>query len=607
MTIPFPGPRPVRGPSIWSDPMRISALLVLALLLAAAPAPAQDASPLPPEVARRITAVLNAPGTDRRSGDAEVAAGQSVAGSLAVVDGDLELSGRVEGDVVVVNGRLEVESGAEVAGEVIVVGGDAEVSPGARMAGRVVAYPEPVAYCRIGTHIDLDPAGCTAAPAADTGSVALQAEPEDDVGALLEPDLEEASGRTSFVVAAGRSYNRVEGLPIRFGPSLETAGRNPTRLRALAVFRTEEGPELGPERWGFDARLEQFFGGRRALRVGGRLYSLIEPIEDWHLSDVENSLATFFLHQDYRDHYERQGWSAYATWQPMRSPFSATVEYRQERHRAAAPGSPWTLSQNQDAWRPQPLAARGHVEVVEARGRLDTRSEQLDPSTGWYVSAGVERALHSRLRRPTATPGPAPAPELPEIAYPGGWITGMVDVRRYNRISPSSRLNLRATGAASLNGWGLPPQRQHALGGEGSLPGFALYELDCQARAGTVTRGGETWYPQYGCDSFALFQVEWRGDLVSGLSWSDLGLGGRRADDEDDGGWTDAGIFSGDLGWVVFADMGAGWSDRGEERTAVDIGAGLTFGQFGVYAAMPVDEEDGRGGLNIFVRLAPRF
>lgn len=588
--------------------MRIPALLIAVLALAAAPIRAQEGAPLPPEVARRITAVLNAPGTDRRSGDAGVDAGDSVAGSLAVVDGDLALAGRVEGDVVVVNGGLELRSGAHVGGQVIVVGGRVRVDAAAHVAGRVVAFPAAVPYCRLGTYIDLDPAGCgggPTAPAASPVDVDVVEVPADTAaGEVLAAYPEEESGRTSFVVDAGRSYNRVEGLPIRFGPSLQTAGLNPTRLRALAIVRTETGPEAGPGRWGFDARLEQFVAGRLGVRVGGRVYSLIDPIEGWHLTDVENSLSTFFLHEDYRDHYERQGWSAYATWEPAASPLSASVEYRHERHRPAAAGSPWTLYRNQEPWRPQPLAARGHMEAVGAALRLDTRSEQWDPSTGWHVSAEVEHALKSRLRRPSAMPADG-GPELPEVAYPDGWSTGMLDIRRYNRISPSSRLNLRVAGAASLTGGGVPPQRQHALGGEGSLPGFALYELDCRARAGTVRRGEATWYPQYGCDSFALFQVEWRGDLVSGISWTDLGMGGRRGDDGRGEEWMSR--FSADLGWVVFADMGAGWSARAEEVAAVDIGAGITFGRFGVYAAMPVDEEQGRGGLNVFIRLAPRF
>lgn len=587
--------------------MRIPALLIAALALAAAPVRAQEGPPLPPEVARRITAVLNAPGTDRRSGDAGVPAGDSVAGSLAVVDGDLALAGRVEGDVVVVNGGLELRPGARVGGEVIVVGGRVRVDAAAQVVGRVVACPAAVPYCRLGTYIDLDPAGCggeSPAPASPAEVDATEVPVDTAVGGVLDTYPEEESGSTSFVLAAGRSYNRVEGLPIRFGPSLQTAGLNPTRLRALALVRTETGPELGPGRWGFDARLEQFVAGRREARVGGRVYSLIDPIEGWHLSDVETSLSTFFLHEDYRDHYERQGWSAYATWEPAASPLSATVEYRHERHRPAAAGSPWTLYRNQEPWRPQPLAARGHVEALGATLRLDTRSEEWDPSTGWHVSAEVEHALKSRLRRESATPTGGGA-EQQEVAYQDGWSTGMLDIRRYNRISPTSRLNLRVAGAASLTGGGVPPQRQHALGGEGSLPGFALYELDCGARAGTMRRGDASWYPQYGCDSFALFQVEWRGDLVSGIGWSDLGLGGGRKDGARVEEWTSR--FSGDLGWVVFADMAAGWSAGAEEVAAVDIGAGITFGRFGVYAAMPVDEEQGRGGLNVFIRLAPRF
>jgi hypothetical protein len=235
---------------------------------------------------------------------------------------------------------------------------------------------------------------------------------------------------------------------------------------------------------------------------------------------------------------------------------------------------------------------------------VDTRSERLDPAAGWYLGVELEQALSSTLERvgtvPVAVPLP-PGGSPPGAAEAFGRFTRLrVDLRRYNRISPTSRLNLRLTGGGALTERGLPPQRQHALGGEGTLPGFPLLRLDCGARALVVERadrpaGGPRYYPAYGCDRFALGQVEYRSDLPVRLPAERLG-----------------GIVGPDAvaSWVAFVDAAAGWS-RGDplpnERVALDVGVGLLWGRIGLYGAVPFGARSGEGGANLFVRLVPRF
>jgi hypothetical protein len=162
----------------------------------------------------------------------------------------------------------------------------------------------------------------------------------------------------------------------------------------------------------------------------------------------------------------------------------------------------------------------------------------------------------------------------------------------------------------SIDGSPLPPQRQHALGGEGSLPGYALFSLDCGARNQEVFRADviatpvvgravpPAFVPAYGCDQFALFQAEYRGKLSLRFGW-----GGSPWGDSERAGW--------DLGWaaapdwVAFVDAARGWGiRRPDEDFALDLGFGLLFNRVGVYAATPLTRE---GGLNLFVRLGPRF
>jgi hypothetical protein len=428
-------------------------------------------------------------------------------------------------------------------------------------------------------------------------------------------------GRADFIVAVGQSYNRVEGLPVTFGPVLRTASRNPFRLRAMGIFRTEKGPELGPDRWGYEARIEQFLFGRGEFRVGGSVFRRIDPIEAWHLTRLENGLATFFLHRDYRDHFEREGWSAFVTVTPRQSPFEATLAFRSTKEGSEPSGSPFTLFENSEPWRPQPLAAHGRLESLVLSSRVDTRSTADDPASGWYLGAEVEQGLGSTLRQPDYLLVPDLGSPIPTVAIPGSpygaFTSGMIDLRRYNRLGPWSRLNLRVLAGGSLDGSPLPPQRQHALGGEGSLPGFALFARDCGARRAPVYRARDVdgragaslaevphFFPAYGCDRFALAQAEYRGDLNLRVL---LGVDDERSEDES---WAETALRHGlnaGVGWALFADAGRGWTLDGRLQgtdTAVDVGAGVIIGRLGVYAAVPVSEG---GHVNLFIRLSPRI
>jgi hypothetical protein len=590
----------------------ILALGLAAALLAAIPARAQqDTVPqeiaearLPADVAERVTTFFNDPRTLHFNGRTRIPADGTVSGPVAVLDGPFAVAGRIDGDVVVINGDLELLPGAVVAGRVTVVGGQISGGESARVQGEMNAYSAPLEYVKDGERIVLQE---PATVGDSTGE-----------GTTLRP----RRGRTRLVLATEGSYNRVEGLPITFGPVVETPGRNPFRLRARGIFRTEaEGP-YGAERWGGDVQAEQFLGGRGLFRVGGAVRSIVSPIEGWQLSNVENSLSTFVFHRDFRDYYQRQGYSVFATLGARRSPFLATLEYRAERHLPLAAGNPWTIFNNSDPWRLQPYAARGDLNSLLASIKWDGRSDPVDPSAGWYFETELERAVRTTLRQPELVSIPVDAADpigttvRPERHY-GLFAHGFLDLRRYNRISPTARLNLRVMAAGAFGDELLPPQRQHALGGEASLPGFNLLSVDCAARGEVVRVPSDpaqnpvprAFYGGYGCDRVVLVQAEYRGNV-------DLRINVGRPDSEreDDGVRRVSAEWDGTLGWSFFADAASGWGKApwGEvQQDAVDIGAGILLGRLGVYAAVPV-ASDGRfvrpsRGPNIFVRLNSRF
>ncbi|MGH7554738.1 MAG: hypothetical protein ACREMQ_17185, partial [Longimicrobiales bacterium] len=325
---------------------------------------------LPRGVAEELQAVIDHPSTLRYTGPATIEATRTVPGNLAVFDGLLTIAGRVEGDVVVVNGSIAFESGASVTGNVTVVAGLVRGDDVARIGGTVTVYSEGFDLFR---RVERFVSG-------------------HDGDWQNEHD---EYGRSQFRLAISQNYNRVEGLPLEFGPELWSGGRYPFHLQATAIWRTATGSPFDTEDMGYLLRAEQFLPGW--VRVGGTFRSTVQPIEDWTISDVEASLATALFHDDFRDYFSRSGWSAYARVAPRHSPLDLRVEYRDESHKTEPVRDPWTLFDHDDLWRPQPLVAEGDVSLLAGSATLDFRKGRDRHPRGSLFRATVLHQLDGDL------------------------------------------------------------------------------------------------------------------------------------------------------------------------------------------------------------------
>jgi hypothetical protein len=547
---------------------------------------------LPRWVEEDVINFFNDPSTIQFSGRSRIPSTRVVTGNVGALGGPFTIAGEVEGDLVVVNGDLVFEEGGTVTGDVLIVGGRILGEELGHITGNVRVFDEPLRYVQSGDRIS---------------AAGRRGEEE-----RFSHDFPWGDAR--FTIKAGQNYNRVEGLPVIFGPSIRTRGANPLRLDLWGVWRTETGLELGGEDFGYLLRAEQALGGRDQIGLGATAFSFIDPIEDWGLSNLEASLATFILHKDYRDYYQREGWSAYARFRFPFLPVELRAEYFQEDHAFIPVAGPWSLTKNNRPWRNQPLVAEGDFRYLEAHLTLDSRNSRDQPFDGWYIEATGRQGLGGEFFLPAHRTSNDPEAELiPESPYDNGFLSGFLDVRSYNRVGPGSFLNLRGVFGGTLNDQPLPPEFQHAMGGVGSLPAYALFSVDCGAR--DVTRGFDVTvsdvtvrdpvYPSYGCDQIALFQAEFRGSLF--LDW---GFGGGGGGDVWEGDWDWAPRFELSPSWTAFFDMGRGWmaNGMGDTETLMDVGVGLMLGDFGIFYAYPLTEEPsgGRDG-NFFIRLNRRF
>jgi len=551
-----------------------------------------DQVDLPRSVADQVIEFFNDPSTIRFTGRVDIPAGRVVMGDVVVLGGPVTIAGEIRGDLVVVNGNLTVDDAGTVTGDVTVIGGAGHVLQ-SQIGGQLTVYDQNLPYRQAGQRITYD-------------------EHRWDRW-RRNRDLSHVSVRVE------QSYNRVEGLPVMFGPVLQTPGPNKFRLDALAIWRSESGPHLASNELGYMVRAEQHMGPGGRYSVGASAHSQVQPIESWHLTNIEASLAAFLLHEDYRDYYKREGFAAYARYDDPSTGIRLTGEYRSEDQSFLAAVSPWTLRRNADPWRPQPLVGEGRISTMTGDLAVDRRNDPDDPSDGWYLQARATFGVSGTLTVPDyyqAEPAP-PTAVAPARDLATDFQAGFVDLRRYTRLGPDSDVRLRGVLGGSIDGKPLPPQYQHALGGEGSLPGYALMSVDCGARSQpySIFRGSADdpvrtpTFARYGCDRIALVQAEYRGSLSFNM---DLGSS-RESDADADWSWYPAIDLS--PSWVVFFDAGRGWALSGDTggpgligsntQTLMDLGAGIYLGDVGVYWAWPLNGSNRR--VNFFLRIAHRF
>lgn len=565
-------------------------LLVVLWLAAGAPLGAQDPDTarietgrdaISRELAREIADWYNAPGTLRVSGSLEIGRERTVNGDIAVTGGPtLAIAGRVAGRVLAINTDVILEPGAHVDGDLLVVGGRLEGRTSESIGGTVRVYRQSLSFHMEGDRLVPD------------------RQLDDDgwrIGRIYNFGARTVS-RLSFTATP---YNRVEGLPVHVGPTLAHRARNADlRIEVLGILRSVDDFEWSPQNVGHRVFAEARFGGSRGLGIGGSLFDVVDPIERWHLRDTEAGLSAFFLHRDFRDHYERHGAGVHIT-SFVGDQRSLTLGYRDERWRSREARDPFTLFRDDQGWRPNPGVDDGTMRLLTGEYRYDTRNDATDPWTGWLISADVERG--SGL---LASPPIDGAQAARSVKY----VRGFADLRRYNRLSPDAQLNMRLVVGGWLGGDDLPLQRRLSVGGPGTLPGFDFRSTSGSADVGHCGGDAMLGTPAL-CERVILAQVEYRGALGFGR----VGLGDLVPD-----WWSERGIRSPQ--WVAFADAGRGWlvGERQDELQypgstvlpsldsfRTDVGLGIDMRVIGFYVAKAVS--DSKEPANFFVRVRHRF
>lgn len=414
------------------------------------------------------------------------------------------------------------------------------------------------------------------------------------------------SRASGLVLSSGKTYNRVEGLPVMLGPVLHDSVKS-AELNAsvMGIIRSADTFHWDNQNLGHRITADMRVGRGRGYELSVSSYDVMTPVEPWQLPDPDASLAAFFGHRDFRDWFNRHGAKATATFN-MSARSSLSFDWSDERWASPDARRVFSVFGNGKAWRANPVVDAGRFHLAVLRANVDTRNDEINPSTGWLILAEYERGtgrttdfgVTSPLTRPLGSP---------RVSYG----RALLDLRRYNRLSPTTWINARLVLGGWLHGDELPLQRRFSVGGIGTVPGFDFrkYEpgtvdvAEC-SNGGVVPAGNPAQ-----CERVALGQLEYRNELHSSL-FDFLNARAIRL----------RGIgFTVEPTVVAFVDAGRGWlvgpsledlqySSRSFPRFGTfrtDVGLGLDLGMIGVYVAKAVS--NAKEPANVSLRVRRRF
>ncbi len=375
--------------------------------------------------------------------------------SLDIITGDylVPRSEIVERNVFVKDGRLSVEG--VLRGNASVLRGTIIVKDGGRITGNAHAIGGTVIREKNGVV-----EGEIRESSSDRSGFVKRHFPRKPAYSFAPRWLHENLYSDNFVFR----YNRVEGVYLGLASDKKFYWDGHRIISGYGSL----GYGFLTHRWRGQLGLDrQFATGAHLFELGAEGHNLTDTKDDWIITQGENTAAAFFLREDYRDYFQRAGFSGHGAWY-TKTPELTTMlnaEYRYDEYESLEKRANWSLFKNKDGFRDNPMVNEGTMKSTVITAGISTVEEKKRSSAGWNTFAQIEIGT---LKYDVIT-GEESALRNSDFTR------AVVDIRRYQPLSRYDNLNMRVR-FGSLKGDYIV-QKGFEVGGVNTLPAFGFKEF----------------------------------------------------------------------------------------------------------------------------------
>ena len=328
---------------------------------------------------------------------------------------------------------------------------------------------------------------------------------------ILRVGLREPGGRFKLVPNLGERedwFTPVDG----FVPSLGLGAAvfdhqhfNHAYVAGHLSFKTAS------DRAGYALGFERPFFGRTKLYLGGELHDLTASDDQWQVSGGEASFDAWAARRSFRDYYRRRGVQVTSALR-VHPQIELLMAWRGERQEHLNVESDFSLWGGDDPFRSNLFARDGRLNAVVVGASVDGRGFDRESLEATYRRHQLETPFGERLQSPEGKHDDEPIWRIDwtsEISAPDA-LGSDFDFRRHI-VSGRARVPLsphQDFGARVIGGWSdgvLPPQRQFAIGGLGSVHGYGFKEAVGSSLALVNLEYGIGW--RNGPKVFGLFDA----------------------------------------------------------------------------------------------------
>jgi outer membrane protein assembly factor BamA len=219
---------------------------------------------------------------------------------------------------------------------------------------------------------------------------------------------------------------------------------------------------------------EQPLLGTRRVFVGADAHDFTVSDDDWRITTGEQTLVSFLFRNTFKDYYRRRGVQVFGAARPH-GDHEIIAAFRWDRHDSLANESDFSVFRDDHPYRPNPAIAGGQLNAVILAYTYDTRGLLDDEPRQSYRQHLLDDLFRGSRRQ---APG-FRADWTSELAGRGlggdyAFDRHILNARVYMPLSPRQSLSARLI--AGTSGGILPVERLFAIGGVGSVHGYAFKE-----------------------------------------------------------------------------------------------------------------------------------